>query len=534
MPPAYPLGVPFSDAHPALLRALTAHGYDEPTDVQRAILAPEARGRDLFVSSRTGSGKTIAFGLAIAPDLLGDAERVGRPSAPLALVIAPTRELAQQVHRELQWLYGETGARVTACTGGSDVRRDLAALRDGAHVIVGTPGRLCDLLDRGQLDLHALRAVVLDEADEMLDLGFRDDLERLLDAAPAERRTLLFCATSAADTKSLAEKVQREALRIVATDPREAHADIEYRAVLVSPRERDHAVVNVLRMVDPVGAIVFCATRDGVGRLHANLVDRGFAAVAISGELTQAERTRALQSLRDGRAKVLVATDVAARGLDLPSLDLVVHADLPHDPQVLQHRSGRTGRAGRKGIAVIIVPTTRRALADRLFRSARIQPSRGYPPTLEQIEERDRERLCADIGSKLELVTDDDRALAKVLLETHPAEALAALLVATRKAQLPAAEDLRGNTEAPRVGTRPERPRPGGAGVWFRINVGRAASADPRSLLPLLCRHGRVTRRQIGRIEVDENESRFEVHPASADRFEQAVSRSEVGETGVQ
>ena len=339
--------MPFPPVNPALARALAARDYDEPTPVQTAVLAPEAEGRDLLVSAQTGSGKTVAFGLALAPTLLRDEERFGPAGAPLALVIAPTRELAMQVKAELSWLYGQTGARIASCVGGMDVRAEQRALASGCHIVVGTPGRLRDHLERGRLDLGQIRAAVLDEADEMLDMGFRDDLEFILDATPPTRRTLLFSATIPKEIAALARSYQRDSLRIDVGGRNEPHGDIEYRAVLVSPHDAERAAVNVLRYFEARAALVFCATREGVRRLHGRLLERGFDVVALSGELSQQERNRALQSLRDGHSRVCVATDVAARGLDLPELDLVIHADLPTNKETMLHRSGRTGRAGR-------------------------------------------------------------------------------------------------------------------------------------------------------------------------------------------
>ena len=292
-------------------------------------LAPALRGRGLLVSSRTGSGKTVAFGLVLPEALLGEAAGFGAAGAPLGLVVAPTRELALQVHRELSWLFADAGGRVAACVGGMDPRREARALADGTHVVVGTPGRLKDHLERGTLDLSALRAVVLDEADEMLDMGFREELEAILDATPPERRTVLFSATLPKPIVELARRYTKDATRVAATPPEEAHADIEYRAHLVAPREREHAIVNVLRALSPPSALVFRATRESVQHLASSLAERGFEVVAISGEMEQPERTRALKALRDGRARVLVATDVAARGLDLPGVALVLHGDLP-------------------------------------------------------------------------------------------------------------------------------------------------------------------------------------------------------------
>jgi ATP-dependent RNA helicase DeaD len=340
----------FPTTHPALARALAAREYSVPTAVQLAVLEPHATGQDMVVSAQTGSGKTVAFGLALAPGLLGEAERFETAAAPLALIVAPTRELALQVQRELVWLYAETGAKIVTCVGGMDVRTEARALNFGAHIVVGTPGRLRDHLERKRLDLSQLKAVVLDEADEMLDLGFREDLEFILDATPATRQTLLFSATMPKDIETLAQRYQRNAVRIATTRRDEQHADIDYRGMRVAPGDIENAVVNVLRFHEARATLVFCATREAVKRMHARLLERGFAAVALSGELTQTERSHALLALRDGRARVLVATDVAARGLDLPDLALVIHADLPNHSESLLHRSGRTGRAGKKGL----------------------------------------------------------------------------------------------------------------------------------------------------------------------------------------
>ncbi len=478
----------FPSTHPSLQQALVQREYNEPTPVQAAVLEDRAADRDLLVSAQTGSGKTVAYGLAIASNLLGETERFAPAAKPLALVVAPTRELALQVNRELEWLYRIAGARVVSCVGGMDPRREARRLAEGAHLVVGTPGRLRDHLERGALDGSELKAVVLDEADEMLDLGFREDLEFILQATPVERRTLLFSATLPKAIAALAKRYQRDAYRIEVPGGERGHADIEYRAVRVAPNEIEHAVVNVLRYVEAPGALVFCNTRESVRHLQAVLLERGFAAVALSGELSQSDRNQALQSLRDGRARVCVATDVAARGIDLPSLGLVIHADLPHDAETLQHRSGRTGRAGRKGISVLLVPLARRRRAERLLVDGRIQPTWSGPPTPDAIRALDQERLLQD-----PLLTEDgseeDQAMAKALLEGRSAEDIAAALVRLYRSRLPAAEEVfdPGEGRGPRIvgeqGTsgRAARGRPESLpnSIWFRMNIGRQDNADP-------------------------------------------------------
>jgi ATP-dependent RNA helicase DeaD len=359
----------FFRTSPALARALVERNYNEPTPVQSAVLTMEAEGRDVLVSAQTGSGKTVAYGLAIASTIFGKAEKMGMAMAPVALIIAPTRELAFQVEREFGWLYQHAAARIVSCVGGMDSRLERRKLLEGAHIVVGTPGRLRDHIERGGLNVTALSAVVLDEADEMLDLGFREDLEFILEATPVGRRTLMFSATMPKGIATLARHYQRNALRIEVAGGERGHADIEYRAIRVAPKETEHVVVNLLRFVDVRTAIVFCNTRESVRHLHATLLERGFSAVLLSGELSQHERNQSMQALRDGRARVCVATDVAARGIDLPNLGLVIHAELPHDGEALQHRSGRTGRAGRKGVSALLgscfAPPTRRAIVDR-------------------------------------------------------------------------------------------------------------------------------------------------------------------------
>ncbi len=601
--------MPFLAAHPSLLRALAERGYAEPTPVQAAVLGVEAYERDLLVSAQTGSGKTVAFGLAMAPNLLGENERfAGNGSAPMALCVCPTRELALQVQRELQWLYAKTGARIATCVGGMDIRREQMVLSQGVHIVVGTPGRLTDHLERGRLDLTKLKVVVLDEADEMLDMGFREDLEHLLKTAPTDRRTLLFSATIPREIAELAKKFQKNAHRLATASEGDVHRDIEYRAVPVMPREKERAVVNILRFFEANGALVFCATRDGVSRLTASLQERGFSVVALSGELSQRERTSALQALRDRRAKVCVATDVAARGLDLPDLGLVIHGDIPQSKEIMLHRSGRTGRAGKKGTSVLIVPDPSRHYVERMLRLAHLDVKWTVAPSSEQIRELDQERLLTTLNPMFEELTDEDRVMGEKLLGQRSPVDLAAALMRMQRQQLPEAEDLtvpmsmrgsRGHdagaapsrerepmrapgpaaareaivtsrpgvhveraerparaerapaaehaTERPAraerparepreaIEARPERaPRTnretaGAAGTpgssWFAINVGTVKNADPKWLIPLLCRRGDVDKSAIGKIRVLARETHVEILAASRKKFAEAIAR---------
>jgi ATP-dependent RNA helicase DeaD len=502
------------------------------------VLGDEAVDRDLLVSAQTGSGKTVAYGLAIAKNLLGGVERFEPATVPRALIVAPTRELALQVHRELAWLYQYANGRVVSCVGGMDPRREQRELAEGAHIVVGTPGRLCDHLRRGRLDVSELKAVVLDEADEMLDLGFREDMEFILKTTPETRRTLLFSATLPRGIVALAKQYQQRAFRIEVAGDEGGHADIEYRAIRIAASDVDHAVVNVLRFFESPSALVFCNTRNAVRHLQATLLERGFSVVALSGELTQNERTQALQALRDGRARVCVATDVAARGIDLPNLDLVIHADIPNDPEVMQHRSGRTGRAGRKGISVVLVPPARRRRAELLLNLAGIDAAWGIAPQPDEIRSLDQERMLRD-PLLTEETTSADLVLAQALLAQRSPEDIAAALARLWRARLPSPADIldpgqssgrdkgtrspRGDdrTAEPRSKTRKSSAHHGmtKGGVWFSAAIGRRKNAEARWLLPMICRRGGIEKQNVGTIRVLDTTTEFEISERVAASF---------------
>ncbi len=528
---------------PAIAQALEKRGYKDLTPVQQSMLDPELADKDALVSAQTGSGKTVAFGIALARTLLSNSERFGQAGAPLALAIAPTRELAMQVKRELEWLYEFAGVSIASCVGGMDIRNERRALERGSHIVVGTPGRICDHIKRGALDLSSLRAVVLDEADEMLDLGFREDLEFILEESPEDRRTLMFSATVPRSIAKLAESYQKNAVRIATASEQKQHVDIEYRAMMVAPSDREHAIINALRFYEARNAIVFCSTRAAVNHLTARLNNRGFSVVALSGELSQNERTHALQAMRDGRARVCVATDVAARGIDLPGLELVIHADLPTNSETLLHRSGRTGRAGQKGVSAIVVPVNQRRKAERLLEGAKISPAWVHPPSADEIVERDGARLLAD-PSLNEPVTDDERDFVTKLLEQHGAEKVAAAFVRMYHSGRSAPEDI---SEVALDGRKPRRdsfetvennaPRRDRSdfadSAWFTLSDRRKQNAEPRWLIPMLCRFGKLTRQDIGAIRMQQTETYVELAADAVDRFESALGKDMTLEKGI-
>ncbi|GAA4043718.1 DEAD/DEAH box helicase [Parerythrobacter jejuensis] len=516
----------FQNVPPVLGDALAERGYTELTAVQSAVTEPKAMGRDLIVSAQTGSGKTVAFGLALADLLVTDQGLARYADAPQALVIAPTRELALQVSRELRWLYAKVGISIATCVGGMDASKERRALRSAPGIVVGTPGRLCDHLSRGALDLSCLTGIVLDEADEMLDMGFREDLETLLEAAPETRRTLLFSATMPRPIEAMAKRYQNDALRLSLAGQDRGHGDIQYQAVTVQQNEIEHAVVNLLRFHEAETAILFCATRDNVRHLHATLQERGFTAVALSGEHSQTERNQALQALRDRRVRVCVATDVAARGIDLPTLTLVIHVEIPQNAEVLQHRSGRTGRAGKKGTAVIVVPHRRRKRVESMLRGAKVKADWIEAPTPEQIRKNDHARLLEALKQPVEF-EDEDRALAQELMAEKSPEDIAAALVRAHRAKMPAPEEVTPDTPEARKAAQQKGHRAGFEDiVWFRMPIGRRDNADPRWILPLICRRGDITKNEIGAIRIGQGETYFQIPRGLADRFADAAERT--------
>ncbi len=482
------------------------------TPVQEAVSDPALAGVDLLVSAQTGSGKTVGFGLAIADTILGAEDKFAPAATPLALVIAPTRELAMQVKRELAWLYGEAGAVMASCVGGMDMRDERRSLDRGAHIVVATPGRLRDHIMRGSIDLSELRAVVLDEADEMLDLGFREDLEFILGESPDSRQTLLFSATVPPAIAGLAKSYQRDAQRISTVAEKSQHSDIEYQAMSVAARDDENAIINVLRYFESPNAIVFCNTRAMVNRLLSRLSNRGFSVVALSGELSQAERSHALQAMRDGRARVCVATDVAARGIDLPNLDLVVHAELPNSHETLLHRSGRTGRAGRKGVSALVVPPKSTRKAERLLKMAKLTATWDNAPSAEMIKARDGERMLADPAWSEVPAASEEAMVAKLVEEFSPQQ-LAAAYLRLWNAGRSAPEELSA------ANAKPEPRAPFGPSVWFSLDTGRDKGADPRRLLPMLCRAGDITKSDIGAIRIQQDESFAEIREAQVAGF---------------
>jgi len=363
----------------------------------------------------------------------------------------------------------------------------------------------------------------------MLDLGFREDLEFILGEAPETRRTLMFSATVPPMIEKLAKSYQNGAIRISTVSKAKQHSDISYRALTGAQHDADNAIINVLRYYEAPNAIVFCNTRAMVTRLTTRLSNRGFAVVALSGELSQNERSHALQAMRDGRARVCVATDVAARGIDLPNLELVIHAELPTNAETLMHRSGRTGRAGRKGISAMIVPQKMRRRAENLLKWGKLSAEWAVPPTADEVQAKDEERLLNDdVWS--EDFNDSEQAFAAKLLAAHAPEKIAAAYLRLYAGKASAPEELSfvdPNAAAPKYdkkdrGDRAER-APFGPSKWFSVDVGREGKAEARWLLPMICKAGDITKREIGAIRIQPNETFVEIKESAVPGFLKAV-----------
>lgn len=514
---------------PAPLRdALVRRGFTQLTAVQTAILAADDGVRDLQISSQTGSGKTVALGFVLAPRLIAPAEAKRSPST---LVITPTRELAMQVKEELSWLFANVrGVKLDCVTGGTIVRQEQIRLKRPPTILVGTPGRLLDHIRSGMLDCSGVTQLVLDEADQMLDLGFRDDLEAILEAMPNERRTHLISATFPPAVRALTREFQRDALHVEGTALGKAHQDIEHVVHVVDARSRYAALVNLLLLAGGERTLVFVKTRIETAELSDKLSADGFAAQPISGELTQTLRTRTLEAFRRGIVKVLVATDVAARGLDIPDVTTVVHFDPPTDGAVYTHRSGRTGRAGQKGRSVLLAAGGAKRRVSRILGEAQVVAKWVPVPDAAAVRTRQRElaeqRLRLSISEHQPL--PEHRELAtKLLAEFAPADLVAGLLrtLVTPETRAPldvgnqAPSAAPGDTPPPRQRDRDRD----SAQVRFRINWGVAQGAIPKRILAHVCRRGGIQGSDVGTIEMQNYTSIFAVAAEVADVFAERV-----------
>jgi len=501
---------------PELIQALAELGYEEPTPIQHEAIPLLLQGRDLVGQAATGTGKTAAFALPIL-QRLADGDR-GR--APSALVLVPTRELAMQVSEAVHRYGRGLGARVLPIYGGQPITRQLRVLNGGVDVVVGTPGRVLDHLNRGSLDLDRLSTLVLDEADEMLDMGFAEDLDAIIVATPAQRQTLLFSATMPARVAKLARRYLQDPVSVqVGGGPATGGAPlVRQTAYIVSRAHKPATLGRILDVESPTAALVFCRTREEVDRLTETLNGRGYRAEALHGGMAQEQRDRVMGRLRSGTADLLVATDVAARGLDIDQLTHVVNYDVPTDPESYVHRIGRVGRAGRSGVAITLAEPREHRMLKAIERATKQRMHLETVPTVADLRARRLESTRAAIHEHL-LTGDLDGY--RVVVETLAAEfdVLEVALAAVRLAH----ESLGGTTEDEEDIPAPTAPT-ATAGRTFTeptarlfVGLGRAAGIRPQDLVGAIANESRLTGRDIGSIEISDRFSLVEIPAAAVD-----------------
>ena len=533
--------LPLEAAPAGLGDTLRKQGFDRFTSVQEAVLKADATGRDLRITSQTGSGKTVALGLLLADEVAKAAQEKGAargPATPVALMVAPTRELAGQLGREFQWLYKSLGARVLVVTGGTSVQDEQRALKQKPHVVIGTPGRLVDHLRSKSLNLESLRALALDEADEMLDMNFEEELNAIVDASRTDRRTHLVSATFPRAVARLANRYQKDALIIEGTALGKANTDIVHMIMRVYANERYDAAVNVILRYPDDKSLIFVRTRVDTTKLANFLTKRGLPSQALNGEMTQRERSATFSSFRDGSLRYLVATDVAARGLDVQDIARVIQVDLPENEEVLTHRSGRTGRAGRKGHNVLFVPPRGERRASMMLRSAKMSAIDVRVPTPAEVREAAEERLVETLRTDLQ--KDDAKKgrpheVAKSLLEEHaPEDVVAWLLSKTDLLGLDGARDLRQvqgkRAEGNPRGSSDRRKRGPGRGrdvdfTTFQVSWGADGGADKRNLLAVVCRRGNVDSAQVGAMRINNKSATVQIASDVAAQFEKLAAK---------
>jgi len=546
---------------PVLAAAVAALGYEEPTDIQREAIPSLLAGRDVFGQAATGTGKTAAFALPML-------QRIG-PSSDGArkirgLILVPTRELAMQVAEAVHRYGRSLGTQVLPIYGGQAMSQQLRALKRGVDVVVATPGRALDHIRRGTLALDVVQMLVLDEADEMLDMGFAEDLEAILAAVPAERQTALFSATMAQAIRAISSRHLRDPVRITIAREHLAKGEtprVREVAYIVQRRHKVAALARVLDMEAPTSIIVFCRTRTEVDELTETLGGRGYRAEALHGGLSQEQRDRVMRRFRDGASELLVATDVAARGLDIEHVSHVVNFDVPQSPDAYIHRIGRTGRAGREGVAITLAEAREHRLLRNIEQATKRKISIESVPTVHDLRTR---RLEVTRSSIEELLVsgklDGYRGVVESLAEQYDVLDVAAAAVkladeagesgaAAAEEEIPNVapprrDERSGRGDRPRAtarrevrerrpptgGDRPPRERggarrrDGGDVTRLYVALGRNAGVRPADLVGAIANEAGIDSRDIGAIEITDRFSLVEVPDDSADDIIRALS----------
>jgi ATP-dependent RNA helicase DeaD len=524
-----------------IVEALTVLGYEEPTPIQQQSITPLIDGRDLLGQAATGTGKTAAFALPILQRFVDEA---GAGSAgPLAVVLVPTRELAMQV-AEAVHRYGKAlNVRVLPVYGGQPIGRQIHAMRSGVDVVIATPGRALDHMRRGTLQMGSVRIVVLDEADEMLDMGFQEDIEAVLKAAPAARQTVLFSATMPPRIEAIAKRHQRDPVRIRINKPAAKAGEapkVRQQAYVLPRAQKMEALGRILDLESPAAAIVFCRTRTEVDQLAETLNARGYKSQALHGGMTQYDRDKVMRRLRSGEAELLIATDVAARGLDVDRLTHVVNYDLPAAPEAYVHRIGRVGRAGREGVAITLVEPREHHALRNIEKLTRQRIDMAKVPTVADLRAR---RLDNTIAALREALASDDNEHFRVVVDSLSNEHdVVQIAMAAVKLYHLAASGEEEEADAPARRAEPEtrkrapgdeprhpwRPAEPGDMVRIYIGVGKNAGVRPQDLVGAIANEAGIAGGLIGAIQISDRFSLVEVPAEVADQVIRALGKSAI------
>jgi ATP-dependent RNA helicase DeaD len=549
-----------------IARTLSSLGYEEPTPIQKEAIPPLLAGRDVVGQAATGTGKTAAFALPLIEILAAERKTKGQSQVVRALVLVPTRELAMQVAQAIHKYGKSVGARVLPIYGGQSIHQQLVVLRRGVDVVGATPGRALDHIRRKTLDLSGLRTVVLDEADEMLDMGFAEDLEAILESAPKQRQTALFSATLAPRIKAIAKRHLTDpvSLRIEAEKVEAGSVPrVRQVAYMVQRQQKPAALGRILDIENPTSAIVFCRTRTEVDELTETLNARGYRAEAIHGGLSQEQRDRVMRRFREGGLDLLVATDVAARGLDIGHLSHVVNFDVPAAPDAYVHRIGRTGRAGREGTAITLAEPRESRMLKNIEQHTRQKIRIEAVPSIVDLRARRLEKTQMTIRQAIEAKgLDSFRSVVQSLSEEFDMADVAAAAVklaheaggnrgedeeeisvvqapregkASRgKEKFSAKEKFppreKSASKAPRASAAAAKagPRTPGRVVRLHIGLGRKSGVRPADLVGAIANEAGISGRDIGNIELGNGFALVEVPESSAESIVAALTGSKI------
>ncbi|MCU0491478.1 MAG: DEAD/DEAH box helicase [Chloroflexaceae bacterium] len=498
----------------AILRALSELGYEEPTPVQEQAIPPLIEGNDVIGQAQTGTGKTAAFALPIVQKILP--QRV-----PQALILTPTRELAMQVAEAIFKYSKGSQIRVAPVYGGQPISRQLRALEQGVQVVVGTPGRIMDHMRRGTLALANIRMVVLDEADEMLNMGFIEDIEYILQQTPQERQTALFSATMPAEVEKLARRYTRDPQRISIVPEQLAVPRIRQTYYEAAPREKLDVLTRVLDVETPPAAIIFCRTRSEADSLGESLQARGYTAEVIHGDLAQTQRDRVMKRFRDGQVELLVATDVAARGLDIPDVSHVINYDVPNDPESYVHRIGRTGRAGRTGQAITIISPRERRQLQIIQRVTKSKLTHERIPTLADVAARRREAFKEALRNVLtEGDLDPYILMVEDMADEHDTTEVAAAAFKLLLNEVEQ-EDTLASVAGDGAGVEPGMTR-------LFLDVGRFDRVRPADIVGAIANEAGLPGKSVGSIDIYDRFSFVEVPSDTAQKVLRALNNTAI------